>query len=999
MIGNLLKMNTSSSTGSLPSNTIANPKGDLKVITTRSGVSYEGPPIPPPLSSLPKVVEREPKVTKDTMQLSTKNIQPLVVQTQVQIKEPVVAPKPKSTLPYPSRVNEQKLREKDDNLALKFVEIFRNFHFELSLADALLFMPKFASIFLISCDFSELVECVALANLGASINLMSLSIWKKLSLPQLTPTRMILELADQSITTPVGIAEDVFVKVRKFHFLADFVVVDYVANSRVPLILGRPFLRTAHALIDVHDSDFLLEETDVFLALKDDLISSEIDEFYYDLEGDIHILEGFLNEDPSPSLPPKEIKTIELKNEKTLIDEPPKIELKDSPSYLEYAFLEGTDKFPVIIAKNLKEDEKARLLTVLKSHKRAIAWKISDLKGAKNLAADHLSRLENPHQSDLEKKEIMETFPLKTLGMVTFRGDSSTLWFADIANYHAGNFIKSLISSRLAIIVPPGDIMVPTTPLRKSLIPDFISLLFIEIPMTWSHGVTLVNIKEKSHNMMRCLKMQFKFARSLTYGASTLWARSHLLEETNTFLWPVTTYLSGWKQNRSPLTMPELLSTNAPSSSTPYFLKIAALTNAVKAMLLQKSPPPASVKAVEEICVTCGGQLLSTIRSELQSGKYRIPSSEFECLALADLGASINLMPLSIWKKLSLPELTPTQMILELADRSTTSPSVDDEAITFKVGQTSRYSYNDVVSINRIDVIDVACEEYAQEVLGFSDSSTSGNPTPLSYKFSNSTGIDDADFDPEGDLLLLEKLLNDDLSSPLPPKELHIEELKIVKSSIDDTPELELKDLPSHLELTQKFIEVIKKEVIKSLMRMDFLSPIARGLAQFITKRRPPSLALMGRLPTDACLSAYVMLRARCSLGATSGESRGRHLSRLENLHQDVPENKEITKTFPLETLGNFIVKGMSSQQKKIFFKEVKHYFWDDLYLFRICADQVIRRCVFGQEVVDILTAFHNGPTGGHHDANYTAKKDCSDYEASRARSFVLRSLELQSLA
>ncbi|GJX11627.1 DNA-directed DNA polymerase [Tanacetum coccineum] len=136
--------------------------------------------------------------------------------------------------------------------------------------------------------------------------------------------------------------------------------------------------------------------------------------------------------------------------------------------------------------------------------------------------------------------------------------------------------------------------------------------------------------------------------------------------------------------------------------------------------------------------------------------------------------------------------------------------------------------YNDVVSINRIDVIDVACEEYAQEVLGFSDSSTSGNPTPsldpiLSTSSPSLTpfeegdfileeieacltndsippGIDDDDFDPEGDLLLLEKLLNDDPSSPLPPKELHVEELKIVKSSIDDPPELELKDLPSHLE-------------------------------------------------------------------------------------------------------------------------------------------------------------------------------------------------------
>ncbi|GKD44953.1 reverse transcriptase domain-containing protein, partial [Tanacetum coccineum] len=118
------------------------------------------------------------------------------------------------------------------------------------------------------------------------------------------------------------------------------------------------------------------------------------------------------------------------------------------------------------------------------------------------------------------------------------------------------------------------------------------------------------------------------------------------------------------------------------------------------------------------------------------------------------------------------------------------------------------------------------------------------------------------------------------------------------------------------------------------------------------------------------------------------------HLSILENPHQDVLENNEITETFPLETLGmvtfrgdsstpwftdianyhagNFIVKGMSSQQKKKFFKDVKHYFWDDPYLFKICTDQVIRRCVYGQEAVDILIACHNGPTGRHHGANYT---------------------------
>ncbi|GKA54978.1 reverse transcriptase domain-containing protein [Tanacetum coccineum] len=218
MMASFFQMNTASSlgTGSLPSNTVANPRGDLKAITTRSGISYDGPPIPPPLSPLPKVVEREPEVTKDTVQPSTENIQPSVVQIQAPIDEPVYAPKPKPSIPYPSRANKQKLREKDDILASKFVEIFRELHFELIFADALLHMPKFSSMFksllnnkeklfdlvktlvnencsmvilkklpeklgdpgkfLIPCDFQGIVECSALADLGASINLMPLSI-------------------------------------------------------------------------------------------------------------------------------------------------------------------------------------------------------------------------------------------------------------------------------------------------------------------------------------------------------------------------------------------------------------------------------------------------------------------------------------------------------------------------------------------------------------------------------------------------------------------------------------------------------------------------------------------------------------------------------------------------------------------------------------------------------------------------------------------------------
>ncbi|GJU21157.1 reverse transcriptase domain-containing protein [Tanacetum coccineum] len=122
--------------------------------------------------------------------------------------------------------------------------------------------------FLIPCDFSEFDNYLALADLGASINLMPLSIWKKLGFSGLTETKMVLELADRTISKPTGVAENVFVKVGKFYFPADFVVLDFIADPRVPLILGRPFLRTAHALIDVYEGEITLRNDDQSLTLK-----------------------------------------------------------------------------------------------------------------------------------------------------------------------------------------------------------------------------------------------------------------------------------------------------------------------------------------------------------------------------------------------------------------------------------------------------------------------------------------------------------------------------------------------------------------------------------------------------------------------------------------------------------------------------------------------------------------------------------------------------------
>ncbi|GJY41882.1 reverse transcriptase domain-containing protein [Tanacetum coccineum] len=461
---------STSSSGSLPSNTIANPKGELKAITTRSGVSYDGPQIPPP------VVEVETEVTKDTVlpNGSTKDVQPPIVQ----VDEPVVMPRAKTTLPYPSRVNKEKIREKDDLLALKFMEIFRNLHFELSFADALLHMPKFAPMFrkllnnkdkiLELTKHTELDECLALADLGASINLMPLSVFEKLNLQRLTKTRMILELADRLIDLHSHRhSQDVFCE--------GFSEVLTNGNSTPyfePIVDTTSYLLptlTTPIEVEIHSEEI---ETELFLILRITLIThpKPANYFPFPVGGNFR----------------KELKICEAKTDETSIDEPPEVELKDLPPHLEYAFLEGNNKLPVIIAKDLSVWEKAALIKVLQSHKRAIAWKLSDIKGYFQIPIDPNDQEKTtfnmpiteafwgpyracpyglcnapalPESLNWEKSHFMvkegiilghkiSKSGIETLGMVTFRGDDNALWFADFANYHARNFVIKGMSSQ-----------------------------------------------------------------------------------------------------------------------------------------------------------------------------------------------------------------------------------------------------------------------------------------------------------------------------------------------------------------------------------------------------------------------------------------------------------------------------------------------------------------------------------------------------------------------
>nr|GEU91768.1 reverse transcriptase domain-containing protein [Tanacetum cinerariifolium] len=255
--------------GTLPGNTITNPKEDLKVITTRSGAAYQGPQIPTPL----KVVKQRTEVTKDQVQTpssqSTAHVQPLVVQSETQtlVSEPIVAlvsapmPNLHSSIPYPSRRNNERRRDQANEQIEKFYEIFKEMSFEISFTDALTLMPEFASTLKALIRNKEKLrmdECLALTDLGASINLMPLSVWKGLSLPKLTPTCITLELMDRSVSKPIGIAKDISVKVGVFHFPADFVVVDFEPDPRVPLILERCFLKIGRAQIDVYKGELTL---------------------------------------------------------------------------------------------------------------------------------------------------------------------------------------------------------------------------------------------------------------------------------------------------------------------------------------------------------------------------------------------------------------------------------------------------------------------------------------------------------------------------------------------------------------------------------------------------------------------------------------------------------------------------------------------------------------------------------------------------------------------
>ncbi|GJR85897.1 reverse transcriptase domain-containing protein [Tanacetum coccineum] len=742
----------------------------MKAITTRSGVAYEGPSIltnPSPK----KVVERE---TEETTNKDQTNFQGSIAHIQPPVNPiPIQEPNVPKTLPK------------------------RNIPF----ADALLLMPKFASTikslltnkdklfelakiplnencsamllkkipkklgdlgkFLIPCDFSRMDVCHALVGLGASINLMPLSIWKKLSLPELTPTRMTLELADRSITRPKGVAKDVFVKVGKFHFPTDFVVVDFDADPRIPLILGRSFLRTGRALIDVYEGELILRDEDEQLI------------FYVDSTSKLHQrhanesinMINFINVTCEDSF--EEVLRLKKSNHPSSGSTIP---LSDSCPSL--TFFETSDSLLEEFA-----DELALL----------------DLFPPGNEDVDF--------EADLREIELLLNHDPST--------DFSPKVMID------PNLERFINEYALVCLPPPGD-----EDNDKGC-----DLSFCDNNMIFS-------------NLIFCFNDD-------NYNSSDI---NPLFNEILEDIENVDSNVSNFDES-------VLL-------NTPLF--------------------------DEDECFDLGGDI-----DEI------------------DVFLSID-VPSDIMDAYNDSEGDALEILHNTTHNLSPEVFFDHEPQYFKdepeLDKLKRLTQNHKISKSGIEVDRAKVDVIAKL------------PHPTTVK---------------------------------------------------DTLKRSLPKLRSLLSLFRNYFELC------------VMLGISIGTDLETERRSIFSLPFLLVRQLTAALNSLHDENLAADL-----------LSRLENPYKDVLENKDINKKFPLETLGvissgstpwfaditnfhagNFIVKGMSSQQKKKFFKDVKHYFWDDPYLFQICADQIIRRCVHGQEAFDILKACHEGPTGGHHGANLTAKK------------------------
>ncbi|GJZ99732.1 reverse transcriptase domain-containing protein, partial [Tanacetum coccineum] len=939
---------------------------------------YEGPSNPTKPSPK-KVVERETKEITDeeqkNFQGSTAQILPPVMPNP--IPEPEI-PKtvPKANIPYPSRRDNQ------------------NF------ADALFLIPRFApTIRDLLMNNEKLLKLVKIPlNENCSAILL-----KKLPEKLGDLGRFLIPFEFPGMEICHALAD----LVRKFHFPADFVVVDFEADPRVPLILGRSFLKTGRTLIDVYEGEitlrvdneavtfnldqtmkysstddnsvnridiideiceeyvpellgfpsddfssgnptstselFTLEEIDAYLYDKS--ISLESDHDDCDPEEDIYVLEQLLNDDPF-QLPPMDLKQSEVTEAKSSIEEPPELELKDLPSHLEYAYLEENDKLPVIIAKGLKNDQKEALINVLKSHKRAIAWKITDIKGIDPRFCTHKILMEddckpsvqsqrrvNPKIHEVIKKEVIK---LLDAGMIYPISDSP--WVSPIhcvpkkgGMTVVANEENELIPTRL---VTGWRVCIDYRKLNEATRKDHFPLPFMDQMLERLAG-----------NEFYCFLDGFSGYFQIPIDPQD--------QEKTTFTCPYGTFA----YRRMPFGL-----CNAPGT---FQRCMMAIFHDMIEKTMELYMDDFSVFGDSfDSCLSNLERMLK--RCEDTNLVLNWEKCHFMCKEGIVLGHKISKSGIEV-------DRAKIDVIAKLPHPTTV------KGVRSFLGHAGFYRrfIQDFSKISR--PITHLLEKDTPFV--FSQDCINAFET-LKKKLTEAPILVVPDWNLPFELMC--DASNFAIGAVLGQRKTkHFQPIHYASKTMTEA---------------QIHYTTTEKEMLAVVYAFEKFRPYLVLSKSIVYTDHSALKYLMNKQDAKPRLLRWVLLLQEFDI--TILDKKGSenlaadHLSRLENPHKDVLENKDINEHFPLETLGvisngstpwfadfanyhagNFLVKGMTTQQKRKFFKDVKHYFWDDPYLFRTCADQIIRRCVHGHEALEILKACHEGPTGGHHSANITARK------------------------
>ncbi|GJV39963.1 reverse transcriptase domain-containing protein, partial [Tanacetum coccineum] len=694
-------------------------------------------------------------------------------------------------------------------------------------------------------------------------------------------------------------------------------IIDAVCEEYAPELLG--FSNSSGGnptpTSEPFTSEFILEEIEAYL--KDDLILPEVDYADCNPEEDICLIEKLLNNDPF-QLPPMDLKQSEVTKAKSSIEEPPELELKDLPSHLEYAYLEENDKLPVIIAKGLKNDEKDALLKVLKSHKRAIAWKITDIKGIDPRFCTHKILMEddykptvqsqrrvNPKIHEVIKKEVLK---LLDAGMIYPISDSPWVSPVHCVPKKGGitvvaNEENELILTRL---VTGWRVCIDYRKLNEATRKDHFPLPFMDQMLERLAG-----------NEFYCFLDGFSGYFQIPIDPQD--------QEKTTFTCPYGTFA----YRRMPFGL-----CNAPGTFQRCMM-------AIFHDMIEKT-----MEVFMDDFLVFGDSFDSCL-SNLEKMLKRCEDTNlvlnwekchFMCREGIVLGHKISKSGIEV-------DRAKVDVIAKLPHPTTV------KGVRSFLGHAGFY------------------RRFIQDF--------SKIARPMTH--------------------LLEK------ETPFVFSKDCIDAFQTLKKKLTEAPILVVPDWNLPFELMCDASDfaigaVLGQRKMKHFQPIHYASKTMTEAQIHYTTMEKEMLAVVyafEKFRPYLVLSKSIVYTDHSALKYLMNKQDAKpRLLRLENPHKDVLENKDINEHFPLETLGaltsestpwfadyanfhagNFIIKGMTTQQKKKFFKDVKHYFWDDPYLFRICADQIIRRCVHGQEAIDILRACHEGPTGGHHSANLTARK------------------------